>query len=97
MSNLLARSKSDQAITAMKAADEMSHWDILHDGWEVDRGNHNEVYSDHGKNTNIVESFFSRLHRIVQGQHHHVSQQYLYQYANHVAWLEDHLTKAMVS
>jgi hypothetical protein len=24
-----------------------------------------------------------------QGQHHHVSPQYLYQYANHAAWLED--------
>ena len=27
---------------------------------------------------------------MVDGQHHHVSPQYLYQYANHAAWLEDH-------
>ena len=75
---------------AVMAADEASHWDALHDGWEVDRVNHSEVYSDHGKHTNMVESFFSRLRRMVQGQHHHVSPQYLYQYANQAAWLEDH-------
>ncbi|MBZ0163415.1 MAG: IS1595 family transposase [Notoacmeibacter sp.] len=70
-------------------ADEASHWDLLHDGWQTERVNHSEVYSDHGKHTNWVESFFSRLRRMVSGQHHHVSPQYLYQYANHSAWLED--------
>ena len=75
---------------AVMAADEASHWDALHDGWEVDRINHSELYSDHGKHTNMVESFFSRLRRMVQGQHHHVSPQYLHQYANQAAWLEDH-------
>lgn len=76
--------------SAVMAADEASHWDALHDAWEVDRVNHSEVYSDHGKHTNMVESFFSRLRRMVEGQHHHVSPQYLYQYANQAAWLEDH-------
>lgn len=71
------------------SADEASHWDLLHAGWNVDRVNHSEIYSDHGKHTNMVESFFSRLRRMVEGQHHHVSPQYLYQYANHAAWLED--------
>ena len=52
--------------------------------------NHSLVYSDHGKHTNWVESYFSRLRRMVGGQHHFVSAQYLYQYANHAAWLEDH-------
>jgi len=75
--------------TATMSADEASHWDMLHDGWMVDRVNHSEVYSDHGKHTNMVESYFSRLRRMVDGQHHHVSPQYLYQYANHAAWLED--------
>ncbi|GAA6199213.1 hypothetical protein NBRC116599_04370 [Aquicoccus sp. SU-CL01552] len=37
----------------------------------------------------MVESFFSRLRRMVEGQHHHVSPQYLSQYANHAARLED--------
>ena len=74
---------------ATLSADEASHWDLLHAGWGVDRVNHSEIYSDHGKHTNMVESFFSRLRRMVQGQHHHVSPQYLHQYANHAAWLED--------
>ena len=74
---------------ATMSADEASHWDELHMGWSVDRVNHSEIYSDHGKHTNMVESYFSRLRRMVAGQHHHVSPQYLYQYANHAAWLED--------
>jgi hypothetical protein len=32
----------------------------------------------------------ARLRRMVRGQHHFVSPKYLYQYANHAAWLEDH-------
>ncbi|ABV91797.1 putative transposase [Dinoroseobacter shibae DFL 12 = DSM 16493] len=78
---------------ATVSADEASHWDMLHNGWDVQRVNHSQVYSDHGKHTNLVESFFSRLRRMVQGQHHHVSPQYLYQYANHAAWLEDNRRK----
>lgn len=74
---------------AVVSADEASHWDALHAGWETERVNHSEAYSDHGKHTNWVESFFSRLRRMVSGQHHHVSPQYLYQYANHAAWCED--------
>ena len=75
---------------AIMSADEASHWDALHAGWTVERVNHSVCYSDDGKNTNLVESFFSRLRRMVRGQHHHVSPQYLHQYANHAAWLEDH-------
>ncbi len=75
--------------TATMSADEASHWDLLHDGWMVDRVNHSEVYSDHGKHTNMVESFFSRLRNMIEGQHHGVSPKYLHQYANHSAWLED--------
>lgn len=89
---------------ATMSADEASHWDLLHAGWMVDRVNHSEIYSDHGKHTNMVESFFSRLRRMIGGQHHHVSARYLHQYANHAAWLEDNrrtdngtLTHIMVS
>jgi predicted RNA-binding protein YlxR (DUF448 family) len=71
------------------SADEASHWDMLHMGYHVDRVNHSEIYSDHGKHTNMAESYFSRLRRMVSGQHHHVSPQYLHQYANRAAWLED--------
>lgn len=75
--------------TATMSADEASHWDALHDGWATDRVNHSEIYSDHGKHTNMVESFFSRLRNMIQGQHHGVSPKYLHQYANHSARLED--------
>ena len=71
------------------SADEASHWDLLHAGWPVDRVNHSAVYSDHGKQTNWVESYFSRLRRMVLGQHHRASHNYLHQYATHAAWLED--------
>ncbi len=71
------------------SADEASHWDLLHAGWNVERVNHSEIYSDHGKHTNMAESYFSRLRRMVDGQHHGVSPQYLHQYANHAAWMED--------
>ncbi|WP_370312535.1 IS1595 family transposase [Sagittula sp.] len=74
---------------ATLSADEASHWDLLHAGWNVDRVNHSECYSDHGKHTNMAESYFSRLRRMIDGQHHGVSPQYLHQYANHAAWLED--------
>ena len=68
----LANDNVDRMATM--SADEASHWDMLHAGWHVDRVNHSETYSDHGKHTNMVESYFSRLRRMVQGQHRHVSQ-----------------------
>ena len=71
------------------SADEASHWDLLHAAWPVERINHSVAYSVDGACTNQAESYFSRLRRMVMGQHHHVSPQYLYQYANHAAWLED--------
>lgn len=71
-------------------ADEASHWDALHAGWSTSRINHSEAYSDLlGACTNQAESFFSRLRRMVEGQHHTVSPQYLHQYAAHAAWLEN--------
>jgi transposase-like protein len=71
-------------------ADEAGHWDNLHEGWTTGRINHSEAYSQDGANTNQVESFFSRLRRMVTGQHHGVSPKYLHQYSAHAAWLEDH-------
>lgn len=72
-------------------ADEASHWDVLEGRYPLDRINHSERYSEgHGKHTNWVESYFPRLRRMVSGQHHHVSPQYLHQYAAHAAWCEDH-------
>lgn len=71
-------------------ADEATHWDVLHDSFPVSRINHSEAYCKDGACTNQAESFFSRLRRMVQGQHHRVSPKYLHQYAAHAAWLEDH-------
>ncbi len=71
-------------------ADEASHWDALHEGWPTGRINHSEAYSQDGANTNQVESYFSRLRRMVDGQHHRVSAKYLAQYAHEAAWKEDH-------
>ncbi len=85
----IARARLD--VKARLFADEARHWDTLEMEFETGRINHSELYSDlHGKHTNWVESYFSRLRRMVQGQHHHVSHKYLYQYANHAAWMEDH-------
>ena len=72
-------------------ADEAAHWDALHGTFNTFRINHSEAYSEfNGLHTNGVESFFSRLRRMVDGQHHGVSPKYLHQYAAHAAWLEDH-------
>ncbi|WP_084397891.1 IS1595 family transposase [Henriciella aquimarina] len=78
------------AIGSILFADEARHWDGLSRTYAMGRINHQYAYSMDGKHTNWAESFFSRLRRMVQGQHHFVSPQYLYQYANHAAWLEDH-------
>jgi len=45
--------------------------------------------TDDGVNVNQAESFFSRLRRAEYGIHHRISGQYLYQYANEMAWRED--------
>ncbi len=75
---------------AVMHADEASHWDRLHEGWQVGRINHSEAYATLESCTNQVESYFSRLRRMIRGQHHHVSARHLHQYSNHAAWLEDH-------
>lgn len=64
--------------------------DALHAHFEIKRINHSLAYSLDGACTNQAESFLARLRRMIDGQHHDVSPQYLYQYANHAGWLEDH-------
>lgn len=71
-------------------ADEASHWDALHGLYETHRINHSEAYSLNGICTNQAESYFSRLRRMVTGQHHGVSPRHLHAYAAHAAWMEDH-------
>lgn len=71
-------------------ADEAGHWDVLHGTFDAQRINHRVAYSLDGVNTNQAESYFSRLRRMVEGQHHHVSARYLYAYAAQAVWIEDH-------
>ena len=53
-------------------------------------GEQQTIPESNGACTNQAESFLARLRRMVVGQHHHVSPQYLYQFANEAAWKEDH-------
>jgi transposase-like protein len=72
------------------AADEVAHWDLLSPVFEMQRINHSEAYSRDGAHTNMAESYFSRLRRMIGGQHHSVAAKRLGGYAAHAAWLEDH-------
>ena len=72
------------------SADEIAHWDLLEPAFDVHRINHSDAYSRDGVHTNLAESFFARLRRMVGGQHHKVGGRLLGAYAAHAAWLEDH-------
>lgn len=85
----LARKHVDRNASVF--ADEAHHWDELHSIFpNTGRVNHSLAYADGDDHTNWVESYFSRLRRMVDGQHHHVSARYLAQYAHEAAWKEDH-------
>jgi transposase-like protein len=71
-------------------ADEAAHWDALHASFNTERINHKIAYSFDGIHTNFVESYFSRLRRMIDGQHHQVSPRHLHRYAGEAAWKEDH-------
>lgn len=68
-------------------ADEATHWDALHGAFQTFRINHSDAYSALRASTNQAESYFSRLRRMVEGQHHGVSARYLHAYAAQAAWL----------
>jgi transposase-like protein len=71
-------------------ADESNAWERLHASYDMRRVNHSAEYvSEEGASVNQAESFFSRLRRAEYGVHHRISGQYLYQYANEMAWRED--------
>ena len=71
-------------------ADEGTGWDQLHNGWDVKRVNHSVAFMDEGVETNMAESYFSRLRRAEIGTHHHIAGPYLSAYACQMAWREDH-------
>lgn len=76
------------------SADEVVHWDVLEPDFEMKRINHSGAYSRDGAHTNLAESYFSRLRRMIGGQHLRVEGRYLNAYATHAAWLEDHRTES---
>jgi hypothetical protein len=72
-------------------ADESRAWDISHAPYPMMRVNQSrEFKSEDGACKNEAESWFSPLRRAEMGIHHRISGQYLYQYANEMAWREDH-------
>ena len=71
-------------------ADEAVHWDALHARFDTRRINHSEAYSTQEANTNMAESFFSRLRRAEIGTHHKIAGPYLASYAAEMNWREDH-------
>ncbi|HEV8016353.1 MAG TPA: IS1595 family transposase [Stellaceae bacterium] len=70
-------------------ADEAGGWNDLHAHYEMHRINHQEAYSTPEANTNVAESFFSRLRRAEIGHHHHIAGPYLVRFAQEAAWRED--------
>jgi hypothetical protein len=70
-------------------ADEAPSWNDLHARYEMHRINHQEAYSLGEINTNLAESFFSRLRRAELGHHHHIAGPYLLRFAQEAAWRED--------
>jgi hypothetical protein len=71
-------------------ADESNAWDTLHASYPMLGVNHSrEFKSEDGACTSEAESWFSRLRRAEFGIHHRISGQYLYQYANEMAWRHD--------
>ena len=89
----------DQSVEAIKAhvepgstvhADEAPHWDSLELKYKTQRINHGEVYSDGLACTNQAESYFARLRRAEIGVHHHIAGAHLEEYADSLAWREDH-------
>ena len=72
-------------------ADEANSWNDLAGRFQVERINHQDLYStETGIFTNGAESFFSRIRRAEVGHYHHIAGAYLVRYAQESAWREDH-------
>lgn len=82
--------REQTASGTVVSADEGTHWDLLEPNFDMQRINHSEAYSLNGAHAKGAESYFSRLRRMIGGQHLRVEGRYLDAYATHAAWLEDH-------
>ncbi|STO54226.1 transposase [Canicola haemoglobinophilus] len=71
-------------------ADENSAYDELIVDYDLQRVNHQREYrSDDGITNNLAESYFARFKRMYYGQVHKMSNLYLDNYANEIAYRED--------
>ncbi len=71
-------------------ADENPAYDDLLINYDLKRVNHQKEYcSDEGITNNLAESFFARFKRCYYGQVHKMSNKYLDNYANEIAYRED--------
>ncbi len=70
--------------------DESNAYDVLMKHYDLRCVNHQHEYrSDAGVTNNQAESFFSRFKRMYYGQSHKMSNKYLLNYANEIAYRED--------
>lgn len=70
--------------------DESPAYDNLIYFHDLKRVNHQKEYrSDDGVTNNLAESYFSRFKRMYYGQVHKMCNDYLYEYANEIAYRED--------
>ena len=71
-------------------SDEHQGYDIFHAHYDMKRVNHSKEYkSIEGACNNQSESYNSRFRRMEYGQCHHISNLYLSNYANEIAYRED--------
>ncbi len=71
-------------------ADENTAYDELMGNYDLHRVNHQREYrSDDGITNNLAESYFARFKRMYYGQVHKMSNIYLDNYANEIAYRED--------
>ncbi|MDD0824761.1 IS1595 family transposase [Mannheimia sp. AT1] len=75
--------------------DESHAYEVLLPHYHLQTVNHKEMYrSDLGVTNNQAESFFSRFKRMYYGQTHKMSNTYLLNYANEIAYREDNRRKS---
>lgn len=88
--SILKLAKQNIDSSAIICADEHKAYNILHGHYDTRRVNHSVEYrSDKGVTNNYAESYFSRFRRMLWGQIHKVSNKYLNEYANEIAYRED--------
>lgn len=87
--DILATIRKHVHPDAVIFADQATGYDVVHALHECHRINHTEQYSDGFASTNQAECMHSLFRRAEKGQYHHVSGDYLEDYANEVTYKRD--------